>query len=285
MCIGLQSFNYQSVHTPCILNIYFYFWCPTIQFNMEEQIIGIMGAIPQEVDGIIAILQDKTAVTLGNRTYYQGVLGKQKVVVVYSRIGKVAASATASALLLRFNVNEIIFIGVAGGIAPHIEVGDVIVARNLIQYDLDVSPLRPKYEIPLLNKTYFETNEMRSNQVIQHIEHFLSPAILSTKIAAQELDKFAIKQPQVYFGTIASGDQFFSTNQQKENLQQALPEVLCVEMEGAAVAQICYEYGVPCTVIRTISDKANQEASFSFESFVQQVSQVYGQEIIKQLFQ
>ncbi|EHQ42668.1 5'-methylthioadenosine/adenosylhomocysteine nucleosidase [Myroides odoratus] len=252
---------------------------------MEEQIIGIMGAIPQEVDGIIAILQDKTAVTLGNRTYYQGVLGKQKVVVVYSRIGKVAASATASALLLRFNVNEIIFIGVAGGIAPHIEVGDVIVARDLIQYDMDVSPLRPKYEIPLLNKTYFETNEMRSNQVIQHIEHFLSPDILSTKIAAQELDKFAIKQPRVYFGTIASGDQFFSTNQQKENLQQALPEVLCVEMEGAAVAQICYEYGVPCTVIRTISDKANQEASFSFESFVQQVSQVYGQEIIKQLFQ
>ena len=251
---------------------------------MEEQIIGIMGAIPQEVDGIIAILQDKTAVTLGNRTYYQGVLGKQKVVVVYSRIGKVAASATASALLLRFNVNEIIFIGVAGGIAPHIEVGDVIVARDLIQYDMDVSPLRPKYEIPLLNKTYFETNEMRSNQVIQHIEHFLSPDILSTKIAAQELDKFAIKQPQVYFGTIASGDQFFSTNQQKENLQQALPEVLCVEMEGAAVAQICYEYGIPCTVIRTISDKANQEASFSFESFVQQVSQVYGQEIIKQLF-
>ncbi|MGQ8868131.1 5'-methylthioadenosine/adenosylhomocysteine nucleosidase [Myroides odoratus] len=252
---------------------------------MEEQIIGIMGAIPQEVDGIIAILQDKTAVTLGNRTYYQGVLGKQKVVVVYSRIGKVAASATASALLLRFNVNEIIFIGVAGGIAPHIEVGDVIVARDLIQYDMDVSPLRPKYEIPLLNKTYFETNEMRSNQVIQHIEHFLSPDILSTKIAAQELDKFAIKQPQVYFGTIASGDQFFSTNQQKENLQQALPEVLCVEMEGAAVAQICYEYGIPCTVIRTISDKANQEASFSFESFVKQVSQVYGQEIIKQLFQ
>ncbi|WP_060874627.1 5'-methylthioadenosine/adenosylhomocysteine nucleosidase [Myroides odoratus] len=252
---------------------------------MKEQIIGIMGAIPQEVDGIIAILQDKKTITLGNRTYYQGVLGKQNVVVVYSRIGKVAASATASALLLRFNVSEIIFIGVAGGIAPHIEVGDVIVARDLIQYDMDVSPLRPQYEIPLLNKTYFETSEMRSKQVMQHIERFLSPDILSAKIAPQELDKFAIKQPQVYFGTIASGDQFFSTNQQKENLQQALPDVLCVEMEGAAVAQVCYEYGIPCTVIRTISDKANQEASFSFESFVKQVSQVYGQEIIEQLFQ
>lgn len=252
---------------------------------MQEQIIGIMGAIPQEVDGIIAILQDKTAVTLGNRTYYQGKLGKQKVVVVYSRIGKVAASATASALLLRFDVSEIIFIGVAGGIAPHIEVGDVVVARDLVQYDMDVSPLRPKYEIPLLNKTYFETHAMRSKEVLLHIENFLSSAVLSTKIAVEELNKFAIKQPKVYFGTIASGDQFFSTNQQKEDLQRALPQVLCVEMEGAAVAQICYEYNIPCSVIRTISDKANQEASFSFESFVQQISQVYGQEIIEQLFQ
>ncbi|MDM1043559.1 5'-methylthioadenosine/adenosylhomocysteine nucleosidase [Myroides sp. 1354] len=252
---------------------------------MEEQIIGIMGAIPQEVDGIIAILEEKTAITIGNRTYYQGRLGKQNVVVVYSRIGKVAASATASALLLRFNVSEIIFIGVAGGIAPHIEVGDVVVARDLIQYDMDVSPLRPKYEIPLLQKTYFETNTTRSTQVIQQIERFLSPEVLCAKISADELDKFAIKQPKVYFGTIASGDQFFSTDQQKENLQQALPQVLCVEMEGAAVAQICYEYNIPCSVIRTISDKANQEASFSFESFVQQISQVYGQEIMEQLFQ
>ncbi|MBB1149142.1 MULTISPECIES: 5'-methylthioadenosine/adenosylhomocysteine nucleosidase [unclassified Myroides] len=252
---------------------------------MEEQIIGIMGAIPQEVDGIIAILQDKTATTIGNRTYYQGFLGKQQVVVVYSRIGKVAASATASALLLHFHVSEIIFIGVAGGIAPHIQVGDVIIAKDLIQYDMDVSPLRPKYEIPLLNKTYFETSIPRSNQVKQHIENFLDPAVLRTKIAADELKKFAIDQPKVYIGTIGSGDQFFSTDLQKESLQQALPHVLCVEMEGAAVAQICYEYGIPCTVIRTISDKANQEASFSFESFVEKVSQVYGQEIIETLFQ
>ncbi|WP_413511070.1 5'-methylthioadenosine/adenosylhomocysteine nucleosidase [Myroides odoratus] len=252
---------------------------------MEEQIIGIMGAIPQEVEGILGVLQNKTAHSIGNRTYYQGFLGQQKVVLVYSRIGKVAASATASALLLHFRVSEIIFIGVAGGIAPHIEVGDVVVAKDLIQYDMDVSPLRPKYEIPLLNKTYFETNELRSNQVLRQIENFLSPQVLTTKIAADELRKFAIQQPKVYLGTIASGDQFFSTDQQKENLQQALPEVLCVEMEGAAVAQVCYEYNIPCSVIRTISDKANQEASFSFEFFVQKISQVYGQEIIEKLFQ
>lgn len=191
---------------------------------MKNQLIGIMGAIPQEVEGIIAILQNKTATTFGQRTYYQGWLGSQEVVVVYSRIGKVAASATASALLLHFKVDEIIFIGVAGGIAPHIEVGDVVVAKDLIQYDMDVSPLRPKYEIPLLNKTYFETSIPRSKQVLQKIENFIVPSVLHAKIASEELQKFAIKQPKVYYGTIASGDQFFRQINKKKTYNKPFPK-------------------------------------------------------------
>jgi len=173
---------------------------------------------------------------------------------------------------------------VAGGIAEHMEVGDVVVAKDLVQYDMDVSPLRPKYEIPLLNKTYFESCESRSKEVFNHIEAFLAPEVLGECIATEELNKFAITQPKVYFGTIASGDQFFSTNEQKEGLQKALPNVLCVEMEGAAVAQVCYEFNVPFTVIRTISDKANQEAHYSFESFVEKISLIYGREIMDRLF-
>jgi len=251
---------------------------------MESKVIGIMGAIPQEIDGIISVLQNQVKTIIGNRTYYQGNLGKQKVVIVYSRIGKVAAATTVSALLLHFKVDEVIFIGVAGGIAPHIEVGDVVVANNLVQYDMDVSPLRPKYEIPLLNKTYFESCESRSKEVVKHIEAFLAPSVLKEYITKEELDQFAITQPKVYYGTIASGDQFFSTNEQKEGLQKALPNVLCVEMEGAAVAQVCYEFAIPFTVIRTISDKANQEAHYSFESFVEKISLIYGREIIDRLF-
>ncbi|WP_410877955.1 5'-methylthioadenosine/adenosylhomocysteine nucleosidase [Myroides sp. DW712] len=251
---------------------------------MESKIIGIMGAIPQEIDGIIAVLQDQVKTIIGNRTYYQGKLGKQKVVVVYSRIGKVAAATTVSALLLHFHVDEVIFIGVAGGIAPHIEVGDVVVANNLVQYDMDVSPLRPKYEIPLLNKTYFESCESRAKEVVQHIDAFLAPSVLKECITDEELTKFSITQPKVYYGTIASGDQFFSTQEQKEGVQKALPNVLCVEMEGAAVAQVCYEFSIPFTVIRTISDKANQEAHYSFESFVEKISLIYGREIIDRLF-
>lgn len=251
---------------------------------MNNSVIGILGAIPQEIEGILAILKDKKEIIIGNRKYYEGFLNKQKVVVVFSRIGKVAAATTATALLLHFSVSEVIFIGVAGGIAPNIEVGDVVIASKLVQYDMDVSPLRPKYEIPLLGKTYFETFAERNEQLLAYISDFLSPDILNNTIGVEELNRFQITQPKVYLGTIASGDQFFSTEEQKTNLQKALPEVLCVEMEGAAVAQVCYEFKTPCTVIRTISDKANHEASFSFESFVEKVSQVYGQQIIHRLF-
>lgn len=246
--------------------------------------IGILGAIPQEVNGIISQLKDKTEQKIGNRTYYEGYINNQKVVVVYSRIGKVAAAATVATLILEFKVDSIAFIGVAGGIHPNVKVGDVVVASNLVQYDMDASPLRPKFEIPLLGKTYFDTDEQWSKETLNHIELMFGLENLHQLISANELAKFNITTPTVHFGTIASGDQFFSTSEQKNNLQAQLPEVLCVEMEGAAVAQVCYEFDIPFIVIRTISDNANEEASFSFQSFVEEVSLVYGQEIIDKMF-
>lgn len=246
--------------------------------------IGILGAIPQEVNGIITQLRDKTERKIGNRTYYEGYIHDQKVVIVYSRIGKVAAAATVATLLLEFKVDRIAFIGVAGGIHPNVKVGDVVVAKDLVQYDMDASPLRPKFEIPLLGKTYFETDTDWSKETCKHIENMFGLENLHQLITPSELAKFNITKPTVHYGTIASGDQFFSTSEQKNNLQSQLPEVLCVEMEGAAVAQVCFEFGLPFIVIRTISDNANEEASFSFQSFVEEVSLVYGQEIINKMF-
>lgn len=250
---------------------------------MAETIIGILGAIPQEINGIINQLTGVKESTIGNRKYYEGYLENQKVVVVYSRIGKVAAAATVTTLLLQFKVDRIAFIGVAGGIHPAVKVGDIVVAKNLIQYDMDASPLRPKYEIPLLGKTYFEADEEWSISACEAIGLILKEDNLVKMISTEELAKFEITKPSVHFGTIASGDQFFATNEQKNNLQNQLPDVLCVEMEGAAVAQVCYEFNIPCIVIRTISDNANQEATYSFQSFVEEISLIYGQEIIKRL--
>lgn len=251
---------------------------------MSTDTIGILGAIPQEVNGIINQLIDSKVHTIGNRTYYEGKLGQQRVVVVYSRIGKVAAAATVATLLLEFKVSKIAFIGVAGGIHPDVKVGDVVIATNLVQYDIDASPLRPKFEIPLLGKTYFDTDEQWSKNTEKQVQSILAIDNLHKVVNKEDLAPFSIEQPRVHMGTIASGDQFFSTNEQKENLQKQLPEVLCVEMEGAAVAQVCFEFGVPFIVIRTISDNANQEASFSFQSFVEKISLVYGREIINKMF-
>lgn len=251
---------------------------------MSTDTIGILGAIPQEVNGIINQLINSTIRTIGNRTYYEGNLGQQKVVVVYSRIGKVAAAATVATLLLEFKVSKIAFIGVAGGIHPDVKVGDVVIATNLVQYDMDASPLRPKFEIPLLGKTYFDTDKEWSDTTEKHVNTILNLDNLHKVVTKEDLAPFEITQPKVHLGIIASGDQFFSTNIQKENLQKELPQVLCVEMEGAAVAQVCYEFDIPFIVIRTISDNANQEASFSFQSFVEKISLVYGREIINKMF-
>ncbi|TDS58115.1 5'-methylthioadenosine/adenosylhomocysteine nucleosidase [Myroides indicus] len=250
---------------------------------MLQQRIGILGAIPQEINGFLTLLQEVTETSIGGRIYYQGMLGNQSVVVVYSRIGKVAAAATVTTLLLEFGVTEIIFIGVAGAIHPNVKVGDVVIASELMQYDMDASPLRPKYEIPLLEKSYFETDSIRTQKAMEKVNQVINSTNITTLISLQELQKFDISAPTVHLGTIASGDQFFSTNKQKEQIQRALPHVLCVEMEGAAIAQVCYEFDIPFIVIRTISDNANQEATFSFQAFIEQISLVYGKEIITRL--
>lgn len=250
---------------------------------MLQQRIGILGAIPQEINGFLTLLQEVTETSIGSRIYYQGMLGNQSVVVVYSRIGKVAAAATVTTLLLEFGVTEIIFIGVAGAIHPNVKVGDVVIASELMQYDMDASPLRPKYEIPLLEKSYFETDSIRTQKAMEKVNQVINSTNITTLISLQELQKFDISAPTVHLGTIASGDQFFSTNKQKEQIQRALPHVLCVEMEGAAIAQVCYEFDIPFIVIRTISDNANQEATFSFQAFIEQISLVYGKEIITRL--
>jgi adenosylhomocysteine nucleosidase len=101
----------------------------------------------------------------------------------------------------------------------------------------------------------------------------------------EDLAEFNISQPRLFVGEIASGDQFFSSNEQKHNLNAQLPEVLCVEMEGAAVAQVCYEYEIPFSIIRTISDVADDNSHIDFPAFIQKISSKYAAEIIKNIFQ
>lgn len=242
-----------------------------------------MGAIPQEINGVVNLLTNKQEHKIGRRSYFTGELNNQKVVVVFSRVGKVAASATVTTLILEFKVSELIFTGVAGGIHADVKIGDIVLGQSLIQHDMNAQPLFPAYEIPMLGKAYFEADSSQLEVATTAILEILEEQHLHNVISEKDLDKFNIHQPQLHVGLIGSGDLFFSTNSQKEKLQQNLPEILCVEMEGAAVAQVCYEFDIPFIIIRTISDDADDHSTLDFNSFIEKISNVYSIEIIKNI--
>ena len=118
--------------------------------------IGIISAMQEEIQTLLENLQNKTTITKGMRTYHKGLLFNKPVVLVFSRWGKVAAATTTTQLINDFEIDEIIFTGVAGSIQNHINIGDIVIGKNLYQHDMDASPLLEPFEIPLLQKKYFE---------------------------------------------------------------------------------------------------------------------------------
>lgn len=243
--------------------------------------IGILGAMPQEIDEVKALLTEKTVVTIANREFVVGKLNNVRCVVAFSKWGKVAAAITATLLIQEFGVTDLIFVGTAGALADGLKVGDIVISRRLVQHDLDARPMMSRFEIPLLQRTYvgsdYELSELAgkavSNLIEKGVEHIV--------------DEEAVKEfglsPKLYFGDIASGDQFINSNEKREEILGLLPEVLCVEMEGAAVAQVCLEFGIPFTVIRTISDTADHNARVDFGKFIVEVANAYSRAIIQEV--
>ncbi|HEX7846714.1 MAG TPA: 5'-methylthioadenosine/adenosylhomocysteine nucleosidase [Chitinophagaceae bacterium] len=252
---------------------------------MTNKIIGIMGAMPQEISEVADLLSDRKEIVHGMRTYYTGTLNGIDTVVVFSRWGKVAAATTVSSLILEFKITDLIFIGVAGAIADELKIGDIVIAQKLIQHDMDARPLMNRYEIPLLGITYFETDSRHLAIAEKAINTLLTEKHLHLVIGDEALIKFGIEKPRLFIGDIASGDKFFSSQQDKNELKQLLPEIVCVEMEGAAVAQVCYEYNIPFIVIRTISDESNENSVIDFPSFINAIASKYSVGIVKGIFQ
>jgi len=255
------------------------------EFIMEgNRLIGIIGAMPEEVDGIVHLLTEREEFTQGMRTYYKGKLNAIPTIVVFSRWGKVAAATTVTALITEFKITELIFTGVAGAIHTDLNVGDIVIGKRFIQHDMDARPLMKKHEIPLLGKTYLDSDDHHVSIALQAVQEILSTNKLQNTIGQQTLTEFNITKPKVVVGEIASGDKFFSNAVDKQTLLQELPDTFCVEMEGAAVAQVCFEYEIPFTIIRTISDAADDSAHIDFTSFLSKVSSLYSVEIIKSLY-
>ncbi len=241
-------------------------------------LLGLMGAMPEEMDKIIGTITNKEIIECGSRIYYKGQLYGQDVVAVFSRWGKVAAATTATNMILEFKVDRIVFTGIAGGISPDLNVGDIVIAQRLFQHDMDARPLMRRFEIPLTGKTSFEIPEQNVETMKTAVHNFLK----NDKEFRKVLSEQNILYPKLLTGDIASGDLFISSTEMKNALIKNLPSVVCAEMEGAAVAQVCDDYGVPLIVVRVISDSADEEAHASAIGFVNQHAGDYSLSILKE---
>lgn len=223
---------------------------------------AIVAAMQEELAAVLALLPDEHKQVAGGREFWVGHLHGQEVVAALSRIGKVAAATTATILIERFHVDRILFTGVAGGLGFAVNRGDVVVADTFLQHDLDASPIFPRYEVPLYGIDRFATN----------------PALTERLAAAVQQ---ALHGTHLHRGLVVSGDRFVASSAESRALQLALPEALAVEMEGAAFAQVCHDYGVPFAAVRTISDRADDAAHGDFLQFIAQVASRHSAAIVE----
>jgi adenosylhomocysteine nucleosidase len=244
--------------------------------------LGVISALHQEQAGLIENMTSVSTHKHAMRHYVEGKLGDLDCVFVLSRIGKVAAAATVTTLIERFKVTHIVFTGVAGAADASIGIGDVVVADRLIQHDMDASPLFPRFEIPLTGQSHFLSALSLTESVVEAVTLFLKDD-MKNHISVADRDVFFSGTPRVHRGLIASGDSFIHCQEKIAVLKQSLPDLLAVEMEGAAVAQVCFEFGVPFAVIRTISDNANEHSPTDFMRFIDQVASIYAFHIIQRL--
>ncbi|VVD99139.1 5'-methylthioadenosine/S-adenosylhomocysteine nucleosidase [Pandoraea horticolens] len=243
--------------------------------------LGIVAALHEEIADLLAEMAPGAHVEhIGMRDYHVGKLHGHDCVIVLARIGKVAAAATTAALIHRFDVDEIVFTGLAGGLAHGLSVGDVVIADTFVQHDMDASPLFPRFEIPLLGRATFDTAPALRDALAQAARDWLADE-MPAQIRAAVRAELQMTTPRVHIGKIASGDRFVSSAQEVDRLRDALPEALAVEMEGAAVAQVCHEYGIPFAVMRTLSDAADDDAHVDFARFLREVASHYSHGILR----
>lgn len=249
---------------------------------MRAQRLGIVSAIAQEQCGLLDALQHSRRVRHGNRDYTLGRLWGREVVLVLCGIGKVAAATTTTSLIVEFGCEALLFTGVAGGLGDGVVVGDVVIADSLLQHDLDTRPLYPQYEVPDTGKSRFATDATRT-----HALHSAALAVFGTgcppRIDAATQQAFGLHAPRVHRGLIVSGDRFISTRADSDALRKNLPDALAVEMEGAAVAQVCHDYGTPFALARTVSDRADDTAHIDFGRFIRSVASVYSLALVQAL--
>jgi adenosylhomocysteine nucleosidase len=224
---------------------------------------AIISALPEEQAGLTQLLSNKEHAAHIPRRLQSGLtlglMHQKPVILALAGVGKVAAASTATMLIERFKVQRIIFTGVAGAVASHVNVGDVVVGSEYLQHDMDASPLFARFEIPYTGISRYRGDA----QLI---------AVILEALYADSMSATGLKSFKIHQGLILSGDRFVSSSSEVQALRRDLSDALCVEMEGAAIAQVCHDYNIPFAAVRSISDKADDSAHVDFPKFVNEVA-------------
>ena len=226
-----------------------------------QETIGIIGAMDTEVASLKQEAEIKKTTVIAGMEFCEGTLNGKNVVIVKCGMGKVNAGICANTLINNFGCTKIINTGVAGSLDNEIDIGDIVVSVDAVQHDFTVEAIGfAKGEIPYTGLYAF-------------------PADKSLRSAAVEAVRKTSPDIHVFEGRVCSGDQFISTKEQKETITSNFGG-MCCEMEGAAIAQVCYLNNTPFVVIRAISDKTDGTQSVEFETFEKEAAANFAKAVL-----
>jgi adenosylhomocysteine nucleosidase len=209
--------------------------------------IGIIGAMEPEVEALIASIDNPSTEKVSGITFYTGKIGEKSVAIAKCGIGKVFAALCAQTMILKFAPDLLVNTGVGGALASGISTGDIVIASDLCQHDMDTSAIGdPKGLVSGINMIYFEADK-RAGEILLATAKSLS---LNARL-----------------GRIASGDKFIASAEDKKRIITDFSADAC-EMEGCAIAQVAYVNGTPFAVVRAISDSADGEATMDYPTFL-----------------
>lgn len=210
--------------------------------------LGIIGAMMEEVAQLKEIMEQAEVSSVAGMDFYKGKIGEKEVVVVRSGVSKVNAAACTQILIDRFHVDAIVNTGIAGSLKAEINIGDIVLSTDAVQHDVDAT-----------------TFGYRLGQIPQ-MDTFAFPADEKLIRLAKECCERVNPDIRVHTGRVVTGDQFISDQEKKRWIAETF-EGYCTEMEGAAIAQTAYLNKVPCLIVRSISDKADDSAQMDYEEF------------------
>jgi adenosylhomocysteine nucleosidase len=248
----------------------------TLSCSKEVNRIGILSALPQELDGIEAKTLEKKIVKLGEDKFIIGKIGNVPIVATLSGMGKVNAAIAAQRLISNFNASAILFTGVAGGLSQTVEIGDVVLGLKIFQHDVGflgdafvrhAPGILPEIGIgkdgPTIDKDMMKAwPQINDKDIVATILEYEKGKPFSFEKVVVGGQAYA---PKLKAGIVTTGDQFIAQEAKKEELRSLGADL--VEMEGGAVAQVAERNNVPCLIIRSVSDKAGAHAQMDFEKF------------------